>query len=106
MYLRAYTAKSSLIDCPRFRHLVNRLHSLGPRPVGEFIAGLHRRHDNLPIRLLLESHANSDPEIVRSLGADHWPASIVLLGDVKSVRATRDYIMRVALPADGGDDAA
>ena len=106
MYLRAHTENSSLIDCPRFRHLIDLLHALGPCPIGEFVAELHR---DLPIGHLLERlerHASIDPATVRALGADRWPVSIFLVGDIKSGMATHDDIMRATLPAHGGNDAA
>lgn len=100
---------TSLVDDPRFRHLVDRLHALGTRPVGEFIAELHR---DLPIgRLLerLERHASSDPANVRALGADRWPVSIFLVGDIKSGSGSRADIMRQSLTPrhdpDGGQAA-
>lgn len=106
MYLRAHNEKSSLIDCPRFRHLINRLHALGPRPMGEFIAALHRRAD-LPVVDLLERHASNDPATVRALGADRWPPAVILVPDsIRSGLSNLDTILRCSLqPADGGDAA-
>jgi hypothetical protein len=106
MSLRNCCEKSSLIDCPRFRHLVSRLHALGPRPVGEFIAALYRQHDDLPVLELLERYARSDPATIRVLGADRWPVGIFVVGDIRSGSATHHDITRATLPADGGDDAA
>lgn len=59
----------------RFQRLAGRLHELGPRPVGEFIAELV---ETLPVSAgevidRLERYGQLDPATVRALGADRFP---------------------------------
>lgn len=79
MYSRTPLEKSSLIDCPRYKLLISRLHEAGPRPIGEFIAELRRLQPRLPIMDLLERYASIDPAAVRALGADRWAANVFLV---------------------------
>jgi hypothetical protein len=56
--------------CPRFRHLVNRLHALGPRPTGEAILLIAAGRDPLEV---LELYAVLE-HLVRALHEAHtWP---------------------------------
>jgi hypothetical protein len=60
---------------PRFRHLVRRLHALGPRPVGELLLELARAHgiaDDIARRL--EVYAALDPTVVAALDGQDWPS--------------------------------
>jgi hypothetical protein len=109
MYLRVLTenSKSGLIDLPRYRHLISRLHEAGPRPIGEFIGRLHRLCPDLPVMDLLEDYASVDLNMIRRIGADKWPPAITLVPDsILSGRATHAAILRRSLqPVDGGDAA-
>lgn len=88
---------------PRFKHLISKLHALGPRPVAEFVAAIGA--DNPELVPTLERFADIDIGSLRALGADQWPVQVFLVSDVRSGSATRDSIMRAALPDDGGDAA-
>jgi len=106
MYLRALNEKSSLIEHPQYRLLISRLHEAGPRPVGEFIAELHRLHPELSVMDLLERYARIDVTALRQVGADRWPVSIFAVGNVRSGSATRADILRATLPPPEDGDAA
>ena len=55
---------------PRFRHLVRRLHALGPRPTGELLLVVAGDRERLFERL--EHLAQFDPEFARLMGAHDW----------------------------------
>jgi hypothetical protein len=73
-------AKSSPTAAPpqaslRFRRLSQHLHSLGPRPLGEFLLELGRVHGlEREIVGMLEEFAALDPLLVERLEARNWPA--------------------------------
>lgn len=54
----------------RFRRLVEHLHGLGPRALGEFLAGL-RSHEKVANNL--ETFAKLTPEMLAVTGGDDWP---------------------------------
>ena len=54
----------------RFRRLVDHLHGLGPRALGEFLAGL-RVHEKVANNL--ETYAKLTPEMLAIAGAGQWP---------------------------------
>jgi hypothetical protein len=59
----------------RFRHDVEALHRLGPRVLYEALAELGaRRFCRTEIEELAARYAEADPETIRVLGADRWPA--------------------------------
>ena len=55
----------------RLRHLAQRLHSLGPRPIFELLKEIANGGD---LWRRLECSAELDPEIVGALGADELPS--------------------------------
>jgi hypothetical protein len=65
---------SALRADPRFRRMVDHLHQLGPRPVGELLIEIAHKHgiedDTLD---LLEKFAGLDPATVAALEARDWP---------------------------------
>ena len=64
---------------PRFQRLVGHLHALGPRPTAEFLIEIAAGDlgMRIPIRANLERYARLDVEMVKALGADRWPASLL-----------------------------
>jgi hypothetical protein len=59
---------------PRFEHLVERVHTLGPRPIGELLAEIATATgEHALIADLVEAYAALDPEIVRAVGGDRFP---------------------------------
>ncbi len=97
-----YVKRRDLSMTPRFKHLISKLHALGPRPVAEFVAEIGA--DNPELVSTLERFADLDISSLRALGADKWPVQVFLVNDIRSGRA-RDDIMRIALSDDGGDAA-
>ena len=64
------------VDAVRFRRAVARVHSLGPRVVGELLTDASADLD------LIERYAALDrfpPEFLHAIGADGWPASIFVV---------------------------
>ena len=58
----------------RFHRQVKRLHSLGPRAVGELLAEIgEQRQCRTFIDQRLKAYAALDPEILRELGGDQFP---------------------------------
>ena len=57
----------------RFHRLTERLHRLGPRPVGELLLEVAAGRDLLEA---LEEYVALDPAAVARLGARDWPASM------------------------------
>ncbi len=57
-----------------FHDRVRRLHDLGPRPTGEFLATIMARYPLARpfVEQRLERYAQADPQFVRWLGADDW----------------------------------
>jgi len=73
--------RAQIRDSLRFRRNVEALHSLGCRPLGEFLLELGRHHaigDDIGERLELW-HDRLTPELVRAVGADRWPAPFAML---------------------------
>jgi hypothetical protein len=68
---RVYSDK---IHDPNYRRNVTRLHAMGPRVLGEFLAelgaGSYRMTD---IESALERYSRLDPDIVRGLGGNRFP---------------------------------
>jgi hypothetical protein len=54
----------------RFRRLLERLHQLGPRPVGELLLEVANGRDLIEA---LEEYARLDPAVVEALGVRDWP---------------------------------
>lgn len=63
-------------SCPRFARLVEHLHALGPRAVGEFLVEVADPED---LFLVLERYARLHPETVRALGCDQFPSPPMIL---------------------------
>ena len=61
---------------PKFQRLVEHLHALGPRPVGEFLLELSAGDPDMEITIQanLERYARLDAEMVKGLGGDRFPA--------------------------------
>jgi hypothetical protein len=58
----------------RSQRLIDHLHSLGPRSVGEFLDSIARRHDlGEEIILELEGYGWITSEMLEALGGDRWP---------------------------------
>ena len=60
----------------RLQRLIGHLHSLGPRPFGEFLAEILSAWP-VPVGDVLERlerYGRLDPDIVQALGADRFPA--------------------------------
>lgn len=66
----------NLLDV-RFARSCERLHALGPRALGEFLAELGAKHlIRHPIEEQLARYATLDPAILKALGGDTFPPSI------------------------------
>ena len=59
----------------KFQRLVDHLHALGPRPVGELLTELVGRDEQArsDVLHLLEKYGGLDPEMVRTLGGNVFP---------------------------------
>ena len=62
----------------RLRHLAQRLHSLGPRPIFELLKEIANGGD---LWRRLERYAELDPEIVRAIGADEMPPLVICISE-------------------------
>jgi hypothetical protein len=62
---------------PRFKHLVAKLHALGPRPVGELL--LQIAADEEALVASLECLTEFDPRLVAALDARDWPHPPLML---------------------------
>jgi hypothetical protein len=60
----------ALRACLRSRHLTERLHALGPRPVGELLIEVAAGRDLLDA---LEEYSRLEPRTVAVIGARDWP---------------------------------
>ena len=68
----------------RFQRQVERLHSLGPRFVGELLAEIgEQRGCRTFIDQRLAAYAQLDPAVVRELGADEFPGPPLYCAEVK-----------------------
>jgi hypothetical protein len=69
----------SIRSNPRFQSLVEHLHRLGPRAVGEFLIELTiEHHPDLLERL--ERYRRIEPDVLKVLGADQIPKPIFAVG--------------------------
>jgi hypothetical protein len=67
-------APTPLRKSARFRLLSERLHTLGPRAVGEMLSELAQaNYCNNDAMRRLETYARLDPETLSALGGDAWP---------------------------------
>ena len=59
---------------PRFEHMVEHLHRLGPRSIAELLIEI-ARSTGQPALIAdrLQAYAGLDPEIVRAVGGDRFP---------------------------------
>ena len=63
---------------PRFEHMVERLHRLGSRVLGELLFEIATATSEPGlISDCVEAYAGLDPVIVRALGADRFPPSVL-----------------------------
>jgi hypothetical protein len=62
-----------LRQSPRFHRLTERLHALGPRPVGELLLKVVDGRDLIEA---LEEYAKLDPAAVARLGGRDWPPAM------------------------------
>ena len=59
---------------PRFEHMVECLHRLGPRPLAEMIVEIATVTGEAGLVVgLVQEYSALDPEIVRALGGDQFP---------------------------------
>ncbi len=67
---------------PRFHRLVDHLHRLGVRPLGELLLQLVGTQDDARTALvvLLEQYRQLDVDVVLAVGGDCWPATIFPVG--------------------------
>jgi hypothetical protein len=70
-------------NIPRLRHLAERLHALGPRPLFEFLVEVAAGADLVD---RLERYADLDPDVVHRLGADRMPPSHRVVGGGRAPR--------------------
>ena len=79
---RAYRPLVADMDEPtaglRHERLITRVHALGPRPLAELLAeiAIATGEPGL-IADRVEAYARLDPELVRALGADRFPPSVL-----------------------------
>lgn len=68
-------AQAARIGDPAYRRQVDRLHALGPRPLGELLVEI-ARNSSAPavVADAIDRYADLDPGIVHQLGGDRWPA--------------------------------
>jgi hypothetical protein len=102
-----------LIDRPRYRLLISRLHSTGERSLGEFVARLQRLCPDLPVMAELEKFATIDVDVIKQTGADKWPVRLhavpqsVMRHSISSGTADRATILaRSLVPGRSPDGAA
>ncbi len=68
---------SDACDALRWRRSVARLHALGPRALGEFLAELAaERMLRGPIEDKLEAYAELTPAMIGAVQADRWPPTL------------------------------
>ena len=61
-------------DRPRHERMVERVHSLGPRPLAELLAEIAAvTGQHVRVVDLVEEYAALDPAVLRAVGADHFP---------------------------------
>jgi hypothetical protein len=75
----AFEVKASgppTIPPERLRHLAQRLHELGERPLYEFLVELDR---GAPLGPRLERYAQLSADVVNALGADRLPSAVRLV---------------------------
>jgi hypothetical protein len=72
------TAPNGCKDLLHHEHQVARLHALGPRPLFEMLAEI-ARSTGQPALIAdhVAKYARLDPEIVRAIGADHFPPNVL-----------------------------
>ena len=64
---------SARLDSPRLERMVERVHALGPRPLGEMLAEIaHRTGQHVRVVDLVEEYAQLDPDLLRFLGGDSF----------------------------------
>lgn len=68
--LAAQAARAQGLNDPRFRRVVERIHTLGPRPLGELLIEVKADRDTL------ERYAVLSIDTLTALGGDRWPTQI------------------------------
>jgi hypothetical protein len=70
----------SMADAVRFRRQIVHLHSLGVRPLAEFLVELADQTDGKSVILdLLAEYERLEPDAVRLVGGDRFPRRVPLL---------------------------
>ncbi len=73
-----YPSPGELAAGPRFERMVDRVHSLGPRPLAELLAEIATATGEPGlIADRLQAYARLDPEIIHALGADRFPPNVL-----------------------------
>ena len=76
------TNDPQLLFGPRYERQIERLHSLGPRPLAELLAEIAAATGEPSLVVdHVEAYARLDPDLVRAFGGDHF--SPMLLGVVR-----------------------
>jgi hypothetical protein len=68
------------VPTARIRYLAAHMHSLGPRPLAEYLTEIIAGADPMA---RLERYAELDADVVRRLGADRMPPSHRLVGGAR-----------------------
>ena len=100
--------RASPLNSVRVKHLTGKLHSLGPRPLSEFLDRLVSLHPAITSDLsdLLEQYALIDAQFLRAAGLDQWPRVLMVVpSNIRAGAASRHDIVRAALSSSGGDAA-
>ena len=97
------------LNSVRAKHLTGKLHSLGPRPLSEFLDRLVSLHPAIApdLSALLEQYAAIDARFLKAAGLDQWPSRLVLVPDsIRAGTASHSEIVKAALHPSSGGDAA
>ena len=72
------TADLQALAGPRLEHMVERVHNLGPRPLGELLAEIARSTgQSALIADRVQAYAALDPAVLRAVGADSFPPNVL-----------------------------
>ena len=71
-------ATAQALTEPHFERMVEHLHRLGPRPVGELLIEIAIATGQSSLVMdRLQAYARLNPEIVNFVGGDHFPPSVL-----------------------------